>query len=480
MKFNFTIDTFPRLFSYYSFDSMMSLCSSNEIRSMPHGKMNSGDGDTFPFPWELATFAMLACSQKEYGDIKMQPDEFSEFINYIRHNWISPAQDYNEAIDKISFQLVPEESQYQENRIIRFLRYNWIFNFANDELSLPVEISNNFDVAVPEILNVLFAALVLPESGVTMTHVLAKIQAFPAVRLSEPFFKVLRVISIKHDKFVKKQRLQIRGNETGWRLVCNWLSTYPVVKKGRKCYIPVTFLIENALTVRLLGRMTWTHPELRGKFGKEALESYLIAVFKGAGCYKEVRGEIKYHVGKNNEIKTPDVIVKSDNGLLLIDSKASEPPFALRQLDEKKKLDGVSMYSDHIVQLCKRMHDFTNGFVEGYKYDSESMFGVVSVYQDSYFDREKIYEFAFEELNVDEEMKRYYRGHTAILDIRELEMFCYYGTDIVPSLKLRLQSENGYKSVTLDKSSLAGKGLIKNACDTIDAYSKRIIDFLIE
>lgn len=479
MKFNFTINTFPRFFSYYEFDSMMSLCASNEISSMPSGEMNSGDGKTFPFPWELATFAMLACSQKEYGNVKMQPDEFREFINFIRNNWFGGAKDYNEAIDKISFQLVPEERQYQENRVIRFLRYHWIFNFVNDKLSFPSEIASKFGVTVVEILNVLFVALVLPMSGKTMIHVLAKIQALSNGRLSKSLIKVLRVISIRHDKFVDEQKRRIRDNHRDWRMVCNCLSTYPVIRKNRRYYVPVTFLIENALTVRLLGRMTSEKPELRGKFGKEALEAYLITIFKRVRCYKEVAGEISYRIGKN-KIKTPDVIVRSDEGLLFIDSKACEPPFALRLLHEEKKRDGEDMYGDHIAQMCKRMQEFCEGFVDGHKHDRQRMFGIVSVYRDSNFNRERIYEMAFSGLNLDEEAKTYFRGHTAILDISELELFCYYGVDIIPALKLRIASENGYMSEILDRDSLSGKGLVKDACDIINMYNDDIANFLIE
>lgn len=479
MALNITVETLHRFFSYYSFESMLSLCASNERSSMPQGDMSVGDGKKFPFPWELATFAMLACAQRRYGNVRMQPNEFKEIINYIRKNWLQPSSDYDEAIKKVSFQIVPEESEYQENGIIRFLRYHWIFSFEKDIFSFPAMISERFGITAHELLHTIFVVLVLRSSDCSLMHFLSELQKRGGGRFSGSIIKVLSVVSKKHDKFAREQIELIKEHGNDWRQVRNLLWTFPVIRKGKKLYTPLSFLVENALTVRLLSRITFGHAGLRSDFGKEVLEAYLVELFKKASCYKSVSGEREYSIGKGKIIKTPDIIVRNDEGILLIDSKASEPSFALRDLSQEKIVGGTQMYGGHVVQMFNRIKEFSDGLVDGQAHDRSEMFGIVSVYRDGYFDRQKVFEVAFHKLGVSETEQRYIRTHITILDIRELEKFCYLGENIFPALKAKAASDNGYQSVALDNGTLVAKPLVGWAQDVICRYRETVADFLV-
>lgn len=437
---------------------------------MPCGEMNPGNGRDFAFPWELATFAMLALSSKSYSRVQMKVEDFKEFINFIRKHMVPEPQDYYEAKDRVNFHLIPDEIMYQENRILRFLRYHYLLTFSNDELSMPNEILSRFGVSSDDILKFLFVALVAPQSHKAFGLFIYELCQLRIGATPEFIKNVMRIISLKQDVFAAKQRSYIRSNHNNWQTAVNLLWTFPVVKTGRRSFIPLSFLIENALTIRLIGRLTYGDDDLRRRFGKNALEAYLLQLFLNAGCYSSVRGEFAYRGRNRSEVLTPDVLAQYEDTLLMVDSKASEPKLGLRNLEEDKKIETVEIYSEHVKKLWKRMVDVGDGLVPGLRYELENIYGIVVVYKDSYVDRDDVYNRVFAELHVTDNDRELCKSHITILDMREVEVFCQYGTSLIPSLKQRAKCSESWKAITIPH-------LISPGAPLIDASLKIIREF---
>ena len=477
-----TVASFPRAFSYFSLDSLLSYCSANERNAMPGGMMNSCIDNHVALPWEIETFATLALLPEKHNPCAMLRDEFNEMMNFIRANCCPKPCDFAEATERISYQMAPLQFQFQEMPIVRFLRYEYFYSLQNDKVSMPSEIVRRFRVSADEILTFLYLILMVESSGGSLLPLVSRLCNVCGKKACRMIEKVLRVVSVSREEFRRKQKRLIEESESGWRTAISLLETYPVVRVSKRMYVPVPWLLNQALTVNLVRRLTIDDKLLRNMFGKEVLEGYLLHLFRSASCYELVSGERIYKRRTKSETTlTPDVVITDGDKILLVDSKASEPSWLLRILKDDAKNEIVRIYSEHLVKLIKRMGDVLEGYVPNLTCAKANLFGIVCVYRDGYVERDRVYNAAFDRLGYeDEETRFYFKTHVAIVGLYEIELFCYYGVSLFETLKSRTTDSDAFKSVMLDRAALNGAKLTIKAQQTMQRYAREVPELLLD
>lgn len=427
----------------YSFESKMSICFEYSKKIMsPYGLVDNEILKNLPLPWDLEIFALLSViSNKEYTSSNSwgyQDRKFLEIINIIKDIELPNMYEGNLVSN---FAITSGQTQFkiQENVMIKLYRYNYIFGFVNNVLDMPEIIKSKFGINY----NTMLEFALLNQFMYSTLDSLKSLLKFS----NKEFCECLKCISLERDLFIKKQSI-ISENILEYKYCLRVLQSFPVIIDNSKYYCPTPHLLLDACTSSLIFRLTDGNQDLRSKIGKEILEKYIYKLFFDTKIYSEVIDEKPYNgKGKGNEL-TPDVMIRYNDYFLLVESKFITPSIKSRLLDNEVIHKTLNRISEAVKQIYRHV---TKEFGHKYNFfnseiyvDSNNIFGIVIIFDDTYILREKIYKDVAFQLNIsiDSYEFKFLCNHIKIMTLYNLESLLLFNQNIVNILIHQIENSN--------------------------------------
>ncbi len=453
----------------YPFTEKMLLCQQYSSSIMEYSHLNILKNPNVILPWELEVFAELSLFADGNNVTKTFKSGFSEFfdiINTIRNYQHSHFESLKGGIDFANdFIMVTGLQQFkaQENVLTRLFRFNYFWNFSNENINMLAVLQSVF----PNFNYSKFIEL----SYLIYFYASLPINTAPVIKeLGKKYIDVVNQLKLDRADYKNKQAEKLADNFENAIYGFNYLHSYPFIEFNNNIYIPLPYLVIDAVTESLLTRVTFGKNSIREKIGKEVAQSYIENIFKDSTLYEQVLPEQTYKIGKN-KIDSPDVMIKQSDAVCFIDTKLSTPKLELRKFNKIEINDTISKYAKHIKQMYKRISEFENGFFYPFsnkeKIEKHNIFGIVAVLEDSYISKTLIYKEVFNLLKVNESSPEaeYIQSNIKITNFRDLELFYFNSYDIFVSLKkkrdkksewtdLGIYSEEVYKNAPSMKPNL--------------------------
>ena len=453
----------------------MNFCQKNATSIMSSWKLEFVEKSNVVFPWELEIFVELSLFAEAPQAIKsVQADNGAEFIKIINtiRNYNHPSLKKKENIDFVNSLIMVmglQQFKAQENILERLYRYSYFWGFYNDKINMPQTFLDNFNgIKYSEfrelaVLIYFYASLKSSTADIIRYFVLKSKPIVDYLKISRSDYKI-------------KQRDKIDDNYENVIYGFNYLHPFPFIEFQDVYFLPLPYLIVDAVTDSLLTRVTYNNDSLREKIGKEVAQSYIESIFRETSRYEEVLPEIEYYVGKN-KFDTPDVLIKKDNNFCLIDTKLSTPKLDIRNFNKQSIEKTISQYAKYTIQVYKRVKDFCDGlvypFLKKIEIDLNNVFGIVALLEDSFIMRQQIYDKVFRELKIDEnsEEANYIKAHIKITSFRDLELFAFRSFDIFVALKAKALNSRDWNDLGLYNAQLYTNAEIKRL-PSLDAFIK--------
>lgn len=454
----YSINGIIKILKEYPFIEKMHFCQKNATSIMSSWKLDFIDKSNVVYPWELEIFVELSLFAEAPQTIKsVRADNGAEFIKIINaiRNYNHPSLKKKENIDFVNSLIMVmglQQFKAQESILERLYRYSYFWGFCNDKINMPQTFLDNFNgIKYSEfrelaVLIYFYASLKSPTANIIRYLVLK----------SKPIVDYLK---ISRSDYKTKQSDKIDDNYENVIYGFNYLHPFPFIEFQEVYYLPLPYLIVDAVTDSLLTRVTYNNNSLREKIGKEVAQSYIESIFKETSIYEEVLPEKEYYVGKK-KFDTPDVLIKKDDNFCLIDTKLSTPKLDVRNFNKQSIEKTILQYAKYTIQVYKRIKDFCDGFVYPFSkkvnINKNNVFGIVALLEDSYIMRRQIYDKVFSELNIDEnsEEGNYVKAHIKITSFRDLELFAFRSLDIFMALKEKALNSKDWNDLGLYNSQL--------------------------
>ena len=431
------LDTIVDKLRKYPFIEKMIVCQQGAMRLMRITHMDILNTPNAVYPWELEVFAELslfADAPAAICSFNNSDKEFIDMINVIRnyqHPFLKQQKDENFANAFIMATCL-QQFKHQENIYDRLYRYNYFWNFVNDEIDMPKIFEQHFggiaysDFRDLGILIYFYASL--KETTTTI---------FQAIGLK--YIKAVNALKITREDYKQRQSEKIDDNYENAIFGFNYLRPYPFVEFNENIFIPLPFLIIDAVTDSLLTRITINDNFLREKIGKEVAQSYIQKIYEESHVYDEVLPESAYYIGKR-KLDSPDVLIRKDTQVCFIDTKLSTPRLEIRKFNTQVIEETVTRCAKNIIQMYNRVKDFNKGcyypFEEKTHMDKKDVFGIVALLEDPYVSKRQIYAEVFSQLKIEatSEEANYIKSNIKITNFRDLELFAFRSHNIFVAL----------------------------------------------
>ena len=254
---------------------------------------------------------------------------------------------------------------------------------------------------------------------------------------------VIKLLSIKREQYVNDQTEKNNGCIENGYYGFNYIHSYPFIIDEEALYMPLPYLIVDAVTDSLFTRLTYGNDNLRERIGKQTAESYLTYILADGNVYGEVHKEVEYYIGKKR-IESPDVMIRKGSKICLFDSKLSTPSINIRQFNSEGINKIISRHADFVVQMYNRIKEFNyyNPFSKEIDYAENDIFGIISVHEDSYILKERVYNKAIDKLGLKKEDADFLLSHILVLPLSQIEIYALFSRDIFPAIINRRDNSN--------------------------------------
>lgn len=468
------LETIVEQLKKYPFVEKMMVCQQCSTQMMKLTYLDILNTPNAVYPWELETFAELSLFAEAPApacSFKKSDAEFTDIINIIR-NYRHPYLKKQKNMDFANAFIMAtalQQFKAQENILDRLYRYEYFWNFKNEEIDMPQMFSNQFDgLTYSEFRNL--AVLIFfyaSTQGISASIIKALILKY---------IKVVGFLKITRLDYQKKQSEKLEENYENTIFGFNYLHPYPFIEFEGYLFLPLPYLIVDAVTESLLTRITVDNNLLREKIGKEVAQAYIEEIFKEGNVYDEVLPECTYSVGKNR-IDSPDVLLRQANQFCFIDTKLSTPNLEVRKFNNEVIEQTILRYSKNIIQMYNRIREFNDEcyypFKEKVDIDKINVFGIVAVLDDSYVSRRQIYDKVFSQLKMveDSEEAKYIKANIRITNFRDLECFAFCSHDIFVALTNKRDNVKEWNDM-----GIFDKLLYKNGKNKVLPSVKRFTD----
>ena len=447
--------------SHISFCEKMLYCFSSATRLMEldHLEILSNMNNT-PLPWEIEAFAEMSILSKEKDDtisnqIKTQV-AFNDSINLIR-NYLHPYLERLKGTTDFAnaFMMVTSLLQFkpQENIINRLYRYSYLWSYKDEVIDMQSVFSEKYSglqyncfIELAQLvyffLSNEFAKVNPTTRGTIYTYIIRTHR------------EAVKCLSITRDEYIVRQLEKNKNDLRNLVYGFNYLFPYPFVENNNNLYLPIPYLIIDAVTDSLLTRATNDDNHLREIVGKNVVQSYLEKILKESGVYDEVLPETTYHIRKN-QIDTPDVMIKQGNCFCFFDSKLSTPKLSLRQFEEEDQRKTIAQYSKNIIQLYSRIKEFLDKkyypFSEKKDIKKGNAFGIVVVFENSFVSKREIYRGVFATLGITPESSeaKFIMSNIKLTDLTDIEQFAFSSFNIFNVLLHDRDNEERWNDIRL-------------------------------
>lgn len=421
----------------YPFSEKMLICQEHSKKLMKPTYLDILNTTNAIYPWELEVFAELSLFSESPTATCTFINSDSKFINMINtiRNYKHPFLKKQNNLDFTNAFIMAtslQQFKVQENILDRLYRYEYFWNFANNKIDMGKSLSNfSGGLHFAEFMNLgllvfFYSSIPYPTTKIIQTLMLKN-------------KKVLNLLSITREEYQKKQTQKLSEDYANAIFGFNYLRTFPFIEFDNYIYLPLPYLIIDAVTDSLLTRITIDDNTLREIIGKEVAQSYIEDILKEGNIYDEVLPETTYYINRN-KIDSPDILIRKDELICFIDTKLSTPKLDIRNFNEEAIQNTISRYAKNIIQLYKRLKEFNSGlyypFKEKITIDKNNIFGIVALLEDSYITRKQIYQEVFRELNIDydSEEAKYIKTNIKITNFRDLESIAFRSHNIFESL----------------------------------------------
>ncbi len=444
----------------YPFTEKMLLCQKYSTQLMELTHLNILENPHASYPWELEAFAELslfADGTTATSSFNGAEGEFIKIINQLRnyqHPHLRKLKNIDFADTLIMISLL-QQHKPQENILDRLYRYNFFWNFVNDEIDMKKEFSDFFDgLSYSEFRDLcIFIYFYASLKTFSTTNIIKA--------LMYKYKKVINFLSLSREEYKCMQSKKIDDNFENTIFGFNYLHPYPFIEFESYVFLPLPHLVVDAVTDSLLTRVTIDNNPLREKIGKEVAQSYLETILKEGNIYDEVLPESTYHIGRQ-QLDTPDVLIRKGNQVCFIDSKLSTPKLDIRKFNAKAVNDTISRYAKNIIQVYNRVKDFNKGLYYPFKdvieIDKNDVFGIVALFEDSFISRRQIYPevFSMLEISEDSDEAEYIKSHIKITNFTDLESFAFRSYDIFIALTCKRDKPKEWNDMGLFNKSYYG------------------------
>ena len=395
------------------------------------------------FPWELEFLVELSLFAIEDSNCEpINTQEMAKIATFIRNYRHSHFQEISDTfISDVMMVLAATQFKVQENIYNRLFRFWFYFSFKNNELDMEKEFKNTYGCDYYEFMT--FAMLIrfyISRELAGKTYATARdIWVF----ILSHYEHIVKQLSITREQYVNDQSEKNNGCIENGYYGFNYIHSYPFVIEKEALYMPLPYLIVDAVTDSLFTRLTYGNDNLRERIGKQTAESYLTYILTDGKVYDEVYKEVEYYIGKKR-IESPDVMIRKGSKICVFDSKLSTPGINIRQFDSKEIDKIVSRHADFVVQTYNRIKEFKyyNPFSKEIDYTEDDIFGIISVHEDSYVLKERVYNRAIDKLGLKKEDADYLVSHVFVLPLSQIEKYALYSRDIFPAIIDRRDDSN--------------------------------------
>lgn len=425
-------DTIPIILKRYSFKEKMNILQMYSIKIMSiNGVELKND---MPLPWELEIFLLFSVEALEYQQktFVKHNNVFIDIINCIRnyiHPKISNCFD-DKLVDSISVTLKSTQIDIQSYNIYKYYRYDYFFNYVNDKVNMKDKFKNKFGVEYESFLK--FGFLL---SFVYSLNVKSYNNILNYINLK--YCDVVTELTISREDFSKKLN-EFACNIDDYLYCVRPVNIFPFIEYEGSIYLPLPHCLTRSVTDSLLYRLTDRDNTLRSIIGKDVLEDYLYDIVYESKLYEEVLQEHEYYVN-NDLMKTPDVMVKNGDEYLFFECKMSVPAAKVRILGESYLNERIERIGNYVKQLYNQMDNFCknkfNFFNKKNAINPEKIFGVVVLLEESYINRDLIYNKVLEKNEMLQQQHTWLINHIKIYNLYEIERYMFTSTDLISNIK---------------------------------------------
>ncbi|SDI41713.1 hypothetical protein SAMN04487975_11682 [Planococcus glaciei] len=474
----------PILLKRYAFGAKMSIAQKNSMEIMNFNKIvDSEKLSSSHLPWELETFALLSISTgAEYDNQNFNGTKgerkFIKIMDAIR-NYQHPKVFSKSEEDNLFdyFLIVTGLTQFpiQEDTHYITYRYQYMFNFKNEKVSMPEEFKAKFGAEFREYLDL---GIILNLSFMARNH--PKVLDYILIKY-EHIIKYLIIERENFNRLQSKVTTDIKQYLYGFK----YFYQYPFISYNEKTYLPLPHLIMHSVTSSLLFRLTEGDDKFRNVFGKEVLENYLIHIIKLTNQFEEVKGDFRYQSKKGGK-DTLDVMAINKDYCFMIDSKSMVPRLALRNLAIETIQHTIDRLAKAVVQvylhLTERLTKEYYPFSREVQFLPENIFGAVIILEESYIRREVVMKKAADLLNLKHKTKEYQFlcSNIKILSLYSMERMVFEGHDIIEKLVENRNSEKNWFAYNLLGQEVSNQEVRKEIKLIKDQNLQTMTDFIDE
>lgn len=468
--------SFLEVLKKYSFESKMLACQKYACRIMNCSEvsMQLAYKENI-MPWELETFVLFsAVYDDETVTTALTGDVFADVITKIRNYWhpeLTIAERNGTYADV--FLMISAIQQFPTQGLItqKLFRYSYIFGFKNNKIDFSEKFSNLFGTDYKAFEEAAFLVFLSCCSG---TELDGTVKAhIMQMGLSDK--NVMSTLQISKGDFVDRVKETYKDEVADYYYGLKVQYLWPIIGDDKFNYIPLPYLMINAVTESLLQRLTMGHKSLRNVFGKEVIEKYLYDIYSEVLTVTWISREIPYKIGKDDKLSS-DVLVAEEDYCTFFDTKALSPSLKIRKFDKDEIEKNVGMYSDAINEIYVQIANYRAGHYSLDKsYEVDKIFGVVVVWDDSYITREAVYDRILCKDDLSEETKTYIHSHIKIVSLRQIENMVLQNTSFLVSLKEQVSNpkmwnDRNYVIATTEN------GLIPRYSTYVDDLNDRIME----
>jgi hypothetical protein len=471
------------ILSKFTFESKMRVCQYHTTKFMEAYGLELKRDLSIPYPWEIEQFALFSVMfQEEKRIIEFSPKylpTFYEIISCLRNYKSKTWKTIDKQLFTQTFMRLAGQTQfeYQKDFRLKLYRYDFFFSFINEKVNMKKEFIKMFEAEYKEYRQFAF---LFYEFFVQKAKQL-NINYNPIIiYLRRKYHHIVQNLTKEREEYIEEQNKLIGENPDGFHYGFKLFFQYPFISYQGNLYIPMPYLVINAVTDSLYFRMTANNDSLRTLIGKEVLEKYLLKLFNDTCIYDEIEPEMKYYKSKIEKL-SPDVMIREGSLCAFIDSKSTVPSLKSREIDIESINKDLQISATNIVKMYKQIEAFIDGefypFRQHRDFSKADMFGIVVMLEDHYIRKSLILDRAREMLGLSEDSDayRYLCSNIRIIGLYEVEKLAYRRENIFSALISSRDNPNKWFDIILNMPEKNGRRGNKGELIQIKRFDNQMI-----
>lgn len=252
---------------------------------------------------------------------------------------------------------------FQKHPFNSFYRYNFFFNYENEDLNIKELFEKEFVYSYEDYLLFSWTLYVFSynSKGFNVEELLDLCEN--VLRFSrDKIIKMINLISISRKEFQELYD-NFSSDDFSMRVYdFNPLLSKPLIEEDSNIYFPAPFTIFTAITEGFYQKLCTTFGlNFKRKFGKYAFEDFVEHLLK-LHNYDYIK-EFEYSF-KKNRVKSPDFILFKNDHMIFLELKARTPMISLRTTNMKEYQEEISKsLGASLAQCYKKEAHMKSGYL---------------------------------------------------------------------------------------------------------------------